>query len=83
MEKNGKANGPGTSADVPAGVPEPDQIASGTAATGQKNNTYPGIHGDLALYLYDHQDRVSDRLNKKIERLNRRLAALEERGRFP
>jgi hypothetical protein len=81
MEKNGKANGPGTSADVPAGVPEPDQIASGTAATGQKNNTHPGIHGDLAFYLYDHQDRISEWLNKKIERLDRRLTRLEERRR--
>ena len=59
----------------------PDQVASGTAGTGQERTTYTKIRGDLAFYLYDRQERISDRLNKKIERLGRRIAALEERGR--
>lgn len=39
------------------------------------------ISGDMVLYLYDRQDRISDRLNRKIERLDHRLKVLEERGR--
>jgi len=58
----------------------PDQVASGTAGTGQERTTYTKIRGDLAFYLYDRQERISDRLNKKIERLGRRITALEERG---
>jgi hypothetical protein len=74
-------NGPGTSEDVPAGVTEPDQIASGQAAAGPMNTGYREIPGSLAFYLYDRDERIADRLNKKIERLSRRLAMVEERGR--
>ena len=58
-----------------------EQVASGTTGKGQKGTTNKKIRGDLAFYLYDRQERISDRLNKKIERLGRRIAALEERGR--
>jgi hypothetical protein len=37
--------------------------------------------GDLIFYLYERQERIADRLNKKIERLDRRLTTIEERGR--
>jgi hypothetical protein len=62
-------------------VAEPDHIASGTAGTGQERTTNKKNRGDLAFYLYDRQERISDRLNKKIGRLERRITALEERGR--
>jgi hypothetical protein len=62
-------------------VAEPDQIASGMAGTGLKNITHFGKHGNLLFYLYDRQDRISDRLNKKIGRLEQRITGLEERGR--
>ena len=39
------------------------------------------ISGEMALYLYDRQDRISERLLKKIGRLDHRLRVLEERGR--
>jgi hypothetical protein len=62
-------------------VAEPDEIASGTAGTGQDKNTYSGMNGDLLFCLYNRQDRISDRLNKKIGQLDRRVTVLEERGR--
>ena len=113
-------------------VAEPDQIASGTAGTGQENNELawarrhvppdrdmagrkteviglvvlykrpmnagrvqdpvncavksgpehlPEFSGDLIFSLYERQERIAERLNKKIERLDRRLTTIEERGR--
>jgi hypothetical protein len=62
-------------------VAEPDEIVSGTAVTGQDKNTHVNMNGDLFFCLYNRQDRISDRLNKKIERLDRRVTVLEERGR--
>jgi len=62
-------------------VAEPDHIASGMAGTGQENTPYTKICGDLAFWLFDRQDRISGRLDKKIDRLERRITALEERGR--
>jgi flagellar capping protein FliD len=41
----------------------------------------PEGHGDLIFSLYERQERIADRLNKKIERLDRRLTTIEERGR--
>lgn len=41
----------------------------------------PARLGDMYLYFYDRQDRIAGRLLKKIERLDRRLKVLEERGR--
>jgi hypothetical protein len=38
----------------------------------------PQGSGDLIFCLFDRQDRIADRLNKKIERLSHRLTALEE-----
>ena len=41
----------------------------------------PEGHGDLIFSLYERQERIADRLNKKIERLDHRLTKIEERGR--
>ena len=41
----------------------------------------PEGHGDLIFSLYEQQERIADRLNKKIARLDRRLTTIEERGR--
>ena len=41
----------------------------------------PESAGDLIFNLYERQERLADRLNKKIERLDRRLTTIEERGR--
>ena len=41
----------------------------------------PESAGDLIFCLYERQERVADRLNRKIERLGRRLTKIEERGR--
>jgi chaperonin cofactor prefoldin len=37
--------------------------------------------GDLIFTLAGRQDRIQKYLQKKIERLDRRITALEERGR--
>jgi len=42
----------------------------------------PESAGDLIFNLYERQERIADRLNKKIARLDRRLTTIEERGRF-
>jgi hypothetical protein len=41
----------------------------------------PESAGDLIFCLYEQQERVADRLNRKIARLDRRLTKIEERGR--
>jgi hypothetical protein len=41
----------------------------------------PESAGDLIFNLYERQERLADRLNKKIARLDRRLTKIEERGR--
>jgi hypothetical protein len=41
----------------------------------------PEGHGDLIFSLYERQERIADRLNKKIARLDRRLTKIEERRR--
>ena len=71
----------GRSTDIPTGVPEPDQVASGRAGTGQENISYPGIQGNIILFPADRHDAVAERQNKKIRRLEQRLAKIEERER--
>ncbi|OPY37860.1 MAG: hypothetical protein A4E35_01028 [Methanoregula sp. PtaU1.Bin051] len=39
----------------------------------------PEGYGDLIFSLYERQERIADRLNKKIARLDRRLTKFEER----
>jgi hypothetical protein len=39
--------------------------------------------GDLILSLAERQDRITLRLNRKIERLEHRITKLEERGLSP
>ena len=51
------------------------------AGTGKENATYSGMRGNMILFLADRQDRLCERLNKKITRLNQRLTILEEQGR--
>jgi len=41
----------------------------------------PNAPGDLIFSLFDRQERIADQLNKKIERLDRRLTTIEERRR--
>ena len=41
----------------------------------------PQASGDLIISIYERQERIADRLNRKIERLDRRLTKFEERGR--
>jgi len=43
----------------------------------------PECAGDLILSLAERQDRISVRLNRKIERLYHRIMILKERGRSP
>ena len=81
MEHIATENRPGTSDNVPAGVPEPDQIMSGRVHAGQENK-HREITGEMVLYLCDREDRIAERLNRKIDRLSRRIAALEEQGRL-
>jgi hypothetical protein len=71
----------GRSAEIPTEVPEPDQIVSGKAGSGQENTSYSGMRGNMILFLADRQDRVAERQNKKIERIEERLTLLEERER--
>jgi hypothetical protein len=40
-------------------------------------------NGDLVFLLLDHMHRIAERQDKKIERLQRRLSAVEERGVLP
>jgi hypothetical protein len=37
--------------------------------------------GEILFILAQRQDRIKEHLNKKIERLDRRVTLLEERGR--
>jgi hypothetical protein len=37
--------------------------------------------GDRIFECYERQERIADRLNKKIRRLDERLSKIEERGR--
>ena len=39
------------------------------------------MRGNMILFLADRQDRLYERLNKKIARLDQRLTILEEQGR--
>ena len=41
----------------------------------------PESAGDLIFSFYERQERIADRLNKKIARLDRRLTTIEERRR--
>ena len=41
----------------------------------------PQGSGDPIFSLYDRQDRIFDRLNKKINRQNQRITALKMWGR--
>lgn len=41
----------------------------------------PESGGDQVFTCAERQDRIYDRMNKKIERLDHRLTELEERGR--
>jgi len=38
-------------------------------------------NGDLIFSLFDRQDRIRDRIQRKIDRLDQRLTKLEDRGR--
>jgi hypothetical protein len=71
----------GRSADIPTEVPEPDQVAPGKGMPVLENTTYSGMRGNMILFLADRQDRLCERLNTKIERLDQRLGKLEERER--
>ena len=71
--------GPGRSADIPAKVPELDQIASNSAGSEQETPTYSGIQGNIVLYLADLRDRIAERQNKKIKRIEQRPITIEER----
>ena len=39
----------------------------------------PEGFGDMIFSLYERQERIADRLNKKIQRLDRRVTKFEER----
>jgi len=71
----------GRSADIPTEVPEPDQVAPGKDMPERENTTYSGMRGNMILFLADRQDRLCERLNKKIACLEQRLTILEEQGR--
>jgi len=58
------------------------RIADTTHCTGKGSAEDPQEgNGDLFFSLYERQERIAGRLNKKIERLGRRLTKIEERGR--
>ena len=71
----------GRSAEILTEVPEPDQVASGKGIPVLQDTTCPGVRGDMILFLADRQDRLCERLNRKIGRLDQRLTILEEHGR--
>ena len=64
------------------GMTNPAIIPDNTNSPGTDScSDPPESAGDLIFYLYERQERIADRLNKKIERLDRRLTTIEERGR--
>jgi hypothetical protein len=84
MKKNIiKSKKSGRSTEIPTEVPEPDQVAPGKDIPVLENTTYSGMRGNMILFLADRQDRLCERLNKKIARLDQRLGKLEERERSP
>jgi hypothetical protein len=63
---------PGDAGDP--GDPEvPAQCEDGGAAQG---------NGDLIFSLYERQERIAERMDRKIESIRRRLDKIEERGRL-
>jgi hypothetical protein len=65
------------------GTTNPAMIPDNTNSPGTDScSDPPESAGDLTFYLYERQERIADRLNKKIERLNHRLTKIEERGRM-
>jgi hypothetical protein len=60
----------------PAKIPD----NANSPATDSSSDTLESA-GDLIFYLYERQERIADRLNKKIKRLDRRLTKFEERRR--
>ena len=70
----------GRSAEIPTEVPEPDQVASGKGIPVLQDTTCSGMRGNMILFLADRKDQFCERLNKKIECLDQRLAKIEERG---
>jgi len=65
------------------GMTNPAIIPDNTNSPGTDScSDPPESAGDLIFYLYERQERIADRLNKKIERLGRRLTTIEERGRM-
>ena len=71
------------------GVLAPDsggggQVPGGTPAGEMPEETKdPGrVDADLAFALYERDERIAERLGKKIARLEKRLAGIEERGRY-
>jgi hypothetical protein len=41
--------------------------------------TCSGMRGNIILFLADHQDRIAEDQNKRIERIEQRLTLLEGR----
>ncbi len=65
------------------GTTNAGRIADTTHCTGKGSAEDPQEgNGDLFFSLYERQERIADRLNKKIERLDRRLTTIEKRGRM-
>jgi len=64
------------------GTTNPAMIPDNTNSPGTDScSDHSESAGDLIFYLYERQERIADRLNKKIERLDRRLTKFEERRR--
>ena len=82
MEVSGNRNeSAGTKAMAAGGMGNERENGKEKNGSGTGKESRGRIGGEMALYLYDRQDRISERLNKKIERLDHRLKVLEERGR--
>ena len=60
-------------------VAEPDQIASGTAGTGQKNIAWRVLIRNLVAVNIGELDGISCTTPRWIRRLQRQIARLEER----
>lgn len=65
------------------GAMNPGRLSDTSHCTGKESAEDPqGGCGDCLFEVYERQERIADRLNKKIARLDRRLTTMEERGRL-
>jgi hypothetical protein len=72
---------PENAAGIAPGGTEACRTKTGMTKASGKKTGGKKICGDMIFALAERQDRLSAQIHKKIERLDRRITELENRGR--